>query len=71
MMLRNMSVVLKQSGSNLGVSDYKKILVEKAEKDDFIYLDPPFHPFSNTANFTSYTNNGFTLEDQRTCNYIQ
>lgn len=63
--LRNMSVVLKQSGSNLGVSDYKKILVEKAEKDDFIYLDPPFHPISNTANFTSYTNNGFTLEDQK------
>ena len=28
--LRNMSVVLKQSGSNLGVSDYKKILVEKS-----------------------------------------
>jgi DNA adenine methylase len=63
--LRNMSVVLKESGSNLGVSDYKKILVEKAEKDDFIYLDPPFHPISNTANFTSYTNNGFTLEDQK------
>jgi DNA adenine methylase len=63
--LRNISVVLKQSGSNLGVSDYKKILVEKAEKDDFIYLDPPFHPVSNTANFTSYTNNGFTLDDQK------
>ena len=60
-----MNVVLKQSGSNLGVSDYKEILVEKAEKDDFIYLDPPFHPISNTANFTNYTNNGFTLEDQK------
>jgi DNA adenine methylase len=63
--LRNMSVVLKQTGSYLGVSDYKKILVEKADKDDFIYLDPPFHPISNTANFTSYTNNGFNLEDQK------
>jgi DNA adenine methylase len=36
--LRNMSVVLKQTGSYLGVSDYKKILVEKADKDDFVYL---------------------------------
>ena len=63
--LRKMSVVLKRSGSYLGVSDYKKILVEKADMDDFVYLDPPFHPISNTANFTSYTNNGFTLEDQR------
>lgn len=63
--LRNTSVVLKRSGSYLGVSDYKKILVEKAEKDDFVYLDPPFHPISNTANFTSYTNNGFSLDDQK------
>lgn len=63
--LRNMSVVLKRYGSYLGVSDYKKILVEKAERDDFVYLDPPFHPVSNTAYFTSYTNNGFSLEDQK------
>lgn len=63
--LRNTSVVLKRSGSYLGVSDYKKILVEKAGKDDFVYLDPPFYPISNTANFTSYTNNGFSLHDQK------
>jgi DNA adenine methylase len=63
--LRKMSVVLKRSGSYLEVSDYKKILVEKAERDDFVYLDPPFYPISNTANFTSYTNNGFSLEDQK------
>ena len=63
--LRNISVVLKRSGSYLTVSDYKKILVEKAEKDDFVYLDPPFYPISNTANFTNYTNNGFTFEDQK------
>ena len=63
--LRNTSVVLKRSGSYLGVSDYKKILGEKAEKDDFVYLDPPFYPISNTANFTSYTNNGFSLDDQK------
>lgn len=63
--LRNISIVLKRSGSYLRVSDYKKILVEKAEKDDFVYLDPPFYPISNTANFTSYTNNGFSLEDQK------
>jgi DNA adenine methylase len=49
----------------LGAIDYKKILVEKAAKDDFVYLDPPFHPISKTANFTSYTNNGFTFEDQK------
>jgi len=63
--LRKMSIVLNQSASYLGVIDYKKILVEKADKDDFVYLDPPFHPISNTANFTSYTNSGFSFEDQK------
>ena len=63
--LRKASIVLKHSRSSLRVGDYKKILEEKADMDDFIYLDPPFHPVSNTANFTSYTNNGFTLEDQK------
>ena len=63
--LRKASMVLRHPGSSLRIGDYKKILGEKAEKDDFVYLDPPFHPVSNTANFTSYTNNGFTLEDQK------
>ena len=63
--LRKASMVLRHPGSSLRIGDYKKILGEKAEKDDFVYVDPPFHPVSNTANFTSYTNNGFTLEDQK------
>ena len=63
--LRKIGIILRQSGSYLGLSDYKKILVEKADKGDFVYLDPPFYPISNTANFTSYTNNGFTFEDQK------
>jgi len=63
--LRKMSIVLSQSASYLGVIDYKKILVEKADKDDFVYLDPPFHTISSTANFTSYTNSGFSFEDQK------
>ena len=62
--LRNISLTLKYSNTNLQVSDYKKILVEQPQKDDFIYLDPPYYPISITSNFTSYTNNGFTNRDQ-------
>jgi DNA adenine methylase len=32
---------------------------------DFVYLDPPYHPLSDTANFTSYTSGDFGIEDQR------
>ena len=62
--LRNISIVLNHSITNLKVSDYKTILLENAQEGDFIYLDPPYYPLSLTANFTSYTNNGFTNKDQ-------
>ena len=35
-----------------------------AGPDDFVYFDPPFHPLSDTANFTSYTAGTFAREDQ-------
>jgi DNA adenine methylase len=37
--------------------------VEKAKKGDFVYFDPPYMPVSKTANFTSYTNGNFGLND--------
>lgn len=35
------------------------------QKGDLVYLDPPYVPHSDTSNFTSYTSEGFTLEDQK------
>jgi len=32
---------------------------------DFVYLDPPYVPLSVTSNFTSYTAEGFSHEDQK------
>jgi DNA adenine methylase len=37
--------------------------VEKVKKGDFVYFDPPYQPVSKTANFTSYTNGNFGLND--------
>ncbi len=36
-----------------------------AEKGDFVYFDPPYHPLSKTASFTSYTEDGFTIKQQK------
>ncbi|PWI33125.1 DNA adenine methylase [Vibrio albus] len=36
----------------------------RADEDSVVYCDPPYAPLSNTANFTSYATNGFTLDDQ-------
>jgi DNA adenine methylase len=47
--LRNISIMLNHSNTNLQVSDYRNILLEKTDKDDFIYLDPPYYPISVTS----------------------
>jgi len=42
--------------------DFEEVL-KYAKKGDFIYLDPPYYPISDTANFKNYTSDGFTDED--------
>lgn len=39
--------------------------MDSAEPGDVVYCDPPYVPLSSTANFTSYSADGFTLESQR------
>jgi len=57
------SKLLKQTKLNSG--DFSKIL-EYAQKDDFVYLDPPYYPLNRTSNFTSYTAEKFLEEEQET-----
>jgi DNA adenine methylase len=37
---------------------------DKADENTFIYFDPPYRPLSQTARFTSYTDNPFTDKEQ-------
>lgn len=42
-----------------------ELVLDQAKKGDFVYFDPPYHPLNSTSNFTSYTKQSFTAEDQR------
>lgn len=59
--LRAVSKALQ--GVTLLAGDFERCL-EFAERDDYVYLDPPYHPLSETASFTSYTADDFGIEAQ-------
>jgi len=42
-----------------------EVTVATAKRGDLVYMDCPYAPVSSTANFTSYTKDGFGIEDQK------
>jgi DNA adenine methylase len=48
----------------LAVADFREV-VHHARRGDLVYFDPPYHPLTKTASFTSYTENPFGEEQQR------
>lgn len=60
--LRKASKLLQ--GVDLAAMHYKNIL-DDVKQDDFIYLDPPYYPLSDTSNFTSYQKDVFLEDEQK------
>ena len=50
--------------AKLEVRHFAKVL-DCVEAGDFVYFDPPYHPVSKTASFTSYDKGGFGEDGQR------
>lgn len=58
-LLKSCSSVLKEA--QIKYQPYSQI---QPSQGDFVFLDPPYAPLSSTSDFTSYTAEGFGLEDQ-------
>ena len=52
------------ANAELRCLDYRKSVAD-ARSGDFVYFDPPYDPVTTTANFASYTADGFSPDDQR------
>ena len=61
--LRAVSNYLREAKVVFFCCDYAEVL-KNIPTGAFVYLDPPYHPVSDTANFTGYSRGGFTREDQ-------
>jgi DNA adenine methylase len=59
--LRACAVALR--GVQLEARDFSEVQ-DRARKGDFVYLDPPYVPISDTADFTAYVPGGFGWEQQ-------
>lgn len=61
--LRACSEVLQNVEMRVG--DYKECK-DFIDSNTFVYIDPPYRPLTQTAAFTSYSENGFSDDDQKT-----
>lgn len=61
--LKAVSNYLNSNEIEILSGDYSEVL-KFADKNSFIYLDPPYHPISESSNFTGYIQGGFNIYDQ-------
>jgi len=45
-------------------ADYRRVLRQYAKPNDFVFLDPPYHPVSKYSDFKRYTKEQFREQDQ-------
>jgi DNA adenine methylase len=67
--LRKICVALNYCDASITTNCYEAALSD-VTKDDFVYLDPPYYPISETANFTDYSASGFSKKDHITLSKV-
>ena len=61
--IRAVSKYLNTSKIQILSGDYEEVLKD-IPINSFVYLDPPYHPLSDSPNFTGYIQGGWSEEDQ-------
>lgn len=61
--LKAVSKYLNKNDIVITSGDYCTVL-DDLDKKAFVYLDPPYHPISETSNFTGYTQGGWNEVEQ-------
>lgn len=61
--IKAVSYYLNEASIQILNVDFADAILE-AKANDFIYLDPPYHPISDTSSFTGYNLNGFGEDEQ-------
>lgn len=61
--LKAVNRFLNQNNIIIQTGDYANVL-ENIPENSFVYLDPPYHPISESSNFTGYIQGGWDLWDQ-------
>lgn len=62
--LRNIGLYLMTKEIEIRQVDFEAACFD-VRTGDFVYFDSPYVPISETANFTDYTKDGFSLEDHK------
>lgn len=62
--IREISEFLSSHNIEILQADFEEVL-SRAKSGDFVYLDPPYDPVTDTASFTGYVAGGFAREQQR------
>ncbi|HUH75425.1 MAG TPA: DNA adenine methylase [Chitinophagales bacterium] len=61
--LKAVSKYLNSNNIIIKNCDYSEVLKDLNE-NSFVYLDPPYHPISESSNFTGYVQGGWNIYDQ-------
>lgn len=61
--LKAVNKFLNNNNIEINSGDYSEIL-KQTDKKCFVYLDPPYHPISESSNFTGYVQGGWNMYDQ-------